>query len=98
TAARRSSADSASPSSGDAISPAASISLTPKSLAGAAPGAAPAASSLSSIMRSLPYDAADHLGGVIHHRDDAGVIDARRADDPDRADDLLAAVLVRRDD
>src|SRR5438105_3312591 len=47
---------------------------------------------------SLSDKPPNHLGGVIHHRDDAGVVDPRRADDPDRADDLLAAVLIRRDD
>src|SRR5205085_11041079 len=46
----------------------------------------------------LSYDATDHLGGVVHHRDDPRVVDAGGADDPDRADDLLAAVLVGRDD
>src|SRR5580704_7048065 len=47
---------------------------------------------------SLSDKPPDHLGGVIHHRDDPGIVDPRGADDPDRADDLLAAVLIRRDD
>src|SRR6202030_2556280 len=39
----------------------------------------------------------DHRGGVVHHRDDAGIIDPSRADDADRSDDLFAAVLVGSD-
>src|SRR6266513_706416 len=77
----------AAPSSGN--SPTAA---SPTSLAGAR-----AAWSLSSFMPSSD-EPPDHLRGVIHHRDDPGIVDPRRADDPDRADDLLAAVLVRRDD
>src|SRR5215470_4637958 len=42
--------------------------------------------------------AADHLGGVVDHGDDAGVVDAGRADDADGADDLLAAVAIGGDD
>src|SRR5207302_4245644 len=77
----------AAPSSGN--SPTAA---SPTSLAGAR-----AAWSLSSFM-PLSDEPPDHLRGVIHHRDDPGIVDPRRADDPDRADDLLAAVQVRRDD
>src|SRR5262249_29996093 len=36
----------------------------------------------------------DHLGGVIHHRDDPGIVEPGGADNPDRTDDLLAAVVV----
>src|SRR6185312_17534510 len=50
-----------------------------------------------SLSLRLSYDSADHLRGVVHHRDDAGVVDPGRTDHPDRTDDLLAAVLVRRD-
>ncbi len=38
-------------------------------------------------------DAADQLGGVVDHRDDAGVIQAGRADDTDNADDFALAIL-----
>src|SRR5436190_23187717 len=84
TTARSSGDGPAAPSSGN----------SPESLAGAIAGAP---SSLSSIM-SLSDKPPDHLGGVVHHRDDAGIVDPGGADDPDRADDLLAAVLIRRDD
>src|SRR5215831_4029887 len=45
----------------------------------------------------LSNEAPDHLGGVVHHRDDPGIVDSSRADHTDRADDLLAAVLVGGD-
>src|SRR5436190_12106545 len=75
----------AAPSSGN--SPTAA---SPTSLAGAR-----AAWSLSSFMPSSD-EPPDHLRGVIHHRDDPGIVDPRRADDADGADDLLAAVGVGR--
>src|SRR6267154_2272842 len=50
-----------------------------------------------SSMFVLSYKSPDHLGGVVHHRDDAGIVDPSRADDADRSDDLLAAVLVGGD-
>ena len=42
--------------------------------------------------------AADEAGGVIDHRNDAGIIQTRRANDAEYADDLLLIVLERRDD
>src|SRR5215472_3338527 len=83
-------------SSGDAVSaPSSGNSLTaasPTSFAGVC-----AAPFLSSIIASSD-EPPDHLRGVIHHRDDPGIVDPCRADDPDRADNLLAAVLIRCDD
>src|ERR1043165_5088835 len=84
---RSSGATVAAPSSGNSVTAA-----SPTSLAGSR-----AVWSLSWFMPSSD-EPPDHLRGVVHHRDDAGIVDPRRADDPDRADDLLAAVLVRRDD
>src|SRR6185437_14255060 len=52
--------------------------------------------SLSSCM-FLSKHAPDHFRGVIHQRNDAGVVDPGRADDADRADHALAAVAVGRD-
>src|SRR5260370_2801554 len=46
---------------------------------------------------SLSDESPDHLGGVVHHRDDAGIVDPSWTDDAARADDLLAAVLVGSD-
>src|SRR5262245_60994233 len=37
----------------------------------------------------------DHLGGIVDHRNDPGVVESGWADDPDRADDLLPAVMIR---
>src|SRR5437763_6114108 len=83
-------------SSGETVgAPSSANSVTaasPTSLAGAR-----AVWSLSSFMPSSD-EPPDHLRGVIHHRDDPGLVDPRRADDPDRADNLFAAVLVRRND
>src|SRR5712691_7681285 len=47
-----------------------------------------------SCMVLLSNKTPNQLGGVVHHRDDPGVVDPGGADDPDRADDLLAAILV----
>ena len=41
---------------------------------------------------------ADHLGGVVDHRDDAGVVQPGRADHADHADDAAGAVVIGRDD
>jgi hypothetical protein len=43
-------------------------------------------------------EAADHLGGVVDHRDDARIVEPRRADDADHADDLLLVVAIGRND
>src|SRR5262245_10305461 len=42
--------------------------------------------------------AADDLGGVVHHRHDAGVIEACGADHSDDADDVLPSVAEGRRD
>src|SRR4029079_15940865 len=42
--------------------------------------------------------AAEQAGGVIDHRDDAGVIEPRRADHAEHADDAVLGVLERRYD
>src|SRR6185503_3006689 len=46
----------------------------------------------------LAENPADHLGGVVDHRDDAGVVEPAGADDPDRANQLALAVPVGRND
>jgi len=68
-----------------------SPAISPASLAGRA-----SRRSLSSIIGPYPISAPIILAVLIHHRDDAGIVD-RVADDPDRADDPLAAVLIRPD-
>src|SRR3712207_1656822 len=50
------------------------------------------------ILPALLQNARDYLGGVVHHRDDAGVVEPGRADDAENADDLLAAVPERGGD
>src|SRR5665647_1582018 len=40
---------------------------------------------------------ADHAGGIIHHRDDAGVVEPGRPDHADHADDPAFAVAIGRD-
>src|SRR6478735_6411413 len=47
------------------------------------------------ILASLLQNARDDLCGVIHHRDDTGIVEPGRADDAQQADDLLAAVPER---
>lgn len=41
---------------------------------------------------------ADDLGGVVHHRDDAGIVEPRRPDHSQNADDLPGRIVVRSHD
>src|SRR5262249_61850762 len=56
----------------------------------------------SSRNRRLLASAADelthHFGGVIHHRNNPRIIEPRRADDAQHADDAAGAVAIGRND
>ena len=43
-------------------------------------------------MVGVAEQASDHLGGIIHHGNDASIFDPCRTNDPDGTHDLLAAV------
>src|SRR5262245_9661391 len=45
----------------------------------------------------LSDKAPDHFRGIVDHRNDPGVVESSGADDPDRADNLLPAVVIGRD-
>src|SRR5580704_12918113 len=47
---------------------------------------------------SPPEQLAHDLGGVVHHGDDAGVVQPRRADHAEHADDAAGGVVIGRHD